>query len=163
MRDGGIKVRLDRAVASQAWMDQFPRFKVHHLKKTTSDHILIFIYWEGRVASKRKRTFRYEEAWNNLDGCKPVVEEGWAHEADGVPLFQVTDKIKSTRRKLSQWARQNSRHGPKEIGEIENKLTSILGQPFTDTSINEKKVLLSKLNGLLEQEECFWRQRSKEN
>ena len=46
---------------------------------------------------------------------------------------------------------------------MEDKLTCLLGQPFTDESIERKKELIGKLNRLLEQEEQFWRQRSKEN
>lgn len=39
----------------------------------------------------------------------------------------------------------------------------MLGQPFTNKSIAQKKVLVGRLNYLLEQEELFWRQRAKEN
>lgn len=62
-----------------------------------------------------------------------------------------------TRMKLNNWARINARSGPREIGEIEDKLTSFLGQPFTEESIEQKKELIGRLNRLLEQDEQFWR------
>lgn len=46
---------------------------------------------------------------------------------------------------------------------MENKLTSLLGQSFTEESIEQKNKLIGKLNRLLEQEEQFWRQLSNEN
>ncbi|XP_070660430.1 uncharacterized protein [Malus domestica] len=92
-----------------------------------------------------------------------VVQDGWNHEVAGSPVFQVTEKIKMTRMKLTNWAWNNARAEPKEIREVEDKLTSLLGQPFTDESIEQKKKLIRKLNRLLEQDEQFWRQRSKEN
>lgn len=50
-------------------------------------------------------------------------------------MFQVTEKIKTTRMKLNLWACCNVRMGPQAIREVEEKLTSLLGQPFTDESI----------------------------
>lgn len=42
-RGDGIKVRLDRALATQDWLDLFLRFRVVHLKLTSSDHIPILL------------------------------------------------------------------------------------------------------------------------
>lgn len=42
-RDGGIKVKLNRALATQLWMDRFWCLKVTRLNKSTSDHTPIFI------------------------------------------------------------------------------------------------------------------------
>ena len=78
-------------------------------------------------------------------------------------MFQVTEKIKLTRMTLNNSARSTARSGPTQIREVEDKLTSLLGQPFIEESIAQKKELIGKLNRLLEQEEQFWRQRSREN
>lgn len=45
---------------------------------------------------------------------------------------------------------------------MEDKLTALLGQPFTNESIKQNKILVERLNHLLKQEELFWRQRAKE-
>ena len=74
-------------------------------------------------------------------------------------MFRATEKIKLTRMKLNQWVCSNTRSGPREIRELEDKLTCLLGQPFTDESIEKKNELIGKLNRLLEQDEQFWRQR----
>lgn len=43
IKDGGIKVRLDRALATQSWMDLFRNHMVSHLNKSTSDHVPILV------------------------------------------------------------------------------------------------------------------------
>lgn len=82
---------------------------------------------------------------------------------DGSTIYQIMEKIKDTRIVLSNWARSKVKMGPQQIREVEDKLTSLLGQPFTEESIEQKKVLSERLNFLLEQEKTFWHQRAKEN
>ncbi|CAN6570714.1 unnamed protein product [Malus baccata var. baccata] len=59
-RGGGIKVRLDRALATQEWINLFPKANVSYLKPTSSDHLLIFLDWEAKSTMKFKKAFRYE-------------------------------------------------------------------------------------------------------
>lgn len=54
-------------------------------------------------------------------------------------MYQVTEKIKAMRLKLLAWAHSNGGIGSKEISEVEDKLTSLLGQPFTEATIGQKK------------------------
>lgn len=61
-------------------------------------------------------------------------------------MFHVTEKIKMTRIKLSNWARSNVRTGSFEIREVEDKLTSLLGNSFSEESIAHKNELISKFN-----------------
>ena len=46
---------------------------------------------------------------------------------------------------------------------MEDKLNSLFGQPFTETTIAQRHELYTRLHSLLAQEEAFWRQRSKDN
>ncbi|KAM1087420.1 hypothetical protein ACFX15_012563 [Malus domestica] len=59
----------------------------------------------------------------------------------------------------------SSREGCAEIvkAATEDKLYSLFGQPFTETTVAQRQELYSKLHSLLAQEEAFWRQRAKEN
>lgn len=60
-RCGGIKVRLDRVVAMQQWVDMFPNFRVSNLKPNSSDHVPILLEWQPQNRGKLKRSFCYEE------------------------------------------------------------------------------------------------------
>lgn len=88
--------------------------------------------------------------------CRDAVAQGWATKVSGLPLFQVTENIKVTRMLLLKWEKQNVIHGSQETKEIENKLTSLLGLPFTEETIEQTKTFMCKLNIILEQEESFF-------
>ena len=96
-RCGGIKVRLDRVLATQSWVDLFPSYKVTHLKPTSSDHIPILLEWNPKKRVRFKKTFRYEDGWAVQDGCGEAVKLGWESEFQGSPMFRVTEKITATR------------------------------------------------------------------
>ncbi|XP_070665195.1 uncharacterized protein [Malus domestica] len=162
-RGGGITVRLDRVLANQEWIDLFLSFRVEHLNPTTLDHIPILFEWVVRKKGKYKKAFRFEEGWTAKEGCQEAVQEGWNSEIVRSAMFQVTEKIKATRVELMKWAKNNERSIPEEIAETEDKLNSLFGQPFTETSIAQRYELYNKLHSLLAQEEAFWRQRSREN
>ncbi|KAB2605929.1 hypothetical protein D8674_005646 [Pyrus ussuriensis x Pyrus communis] len=105
-RGGGLRVRLDRAVASQSWLDLFPQFRVTHLKPTTSDHIPVLLEWEVKRRLRATRRFRYEEGWSVQEGCAEAVKAGWESTFTGSPMFKVTEKIKATRFQLLNWAKR---------------------------------------------------------
>ena len=56
-RCGGIKVRLDKGVASQTWVDVFQGFRISHLKPNSSDNIPILLEWLPRNNGRFKKTF----------------------------------------------------------------------------------------------------------
>lgn len=78
---------------------------------------------------------------------KPTISVG---EDSGLGLDHFNLMPIMTRMKLNNWARSNARSSPREIREVEDKLTCLLGQPFTDESIKQKNELIGKLNRLLE-------------
>lgn len=73
-KGGGIKVWLDRRLATQSWIDLFPAFRLVHLKPTSSDHIPILLEWEVRKMAKFKKSFRYKDGWSVRDGCETMVK-----------------------------------------------------------------------------------------
>lgn len=54
-KGGGIKVRLDRALGTQEWVDLFPCFSVKNMNKTSSDHVPVLINWSGRFPLRGKK------------------------------------------------------------------------------------------------------------
>lgn len=70
-----IKVRLDRALASDSWRDLFSHSIVHHLAPSRSDHVPIIV--KARVAPKvhymRHRRFRFEEMWTTYEECENTI------------------------------------------------------------------------------------------
>lgn len=89
--------------------------------------------------------------------------ERWQIRCSGLPMFQVTEKIKATRVHLLKWVKSTERYLPAELAATEDKLNCLFGQPFTKTSIAQRNDLYTKLHSLLAQVEAFWRQRAREN
>lgn len=73
---GGIKVRLDRVLATQSWVDLFSCYKVTYLKPTSSDHIPILLEWIPKKRVGFKKIFRYEDERVVKKGCGATVKLG---------------------------------------------------------------------------------------
>ncbi|XP_070675647.1 uncharacterized protein [Malus domestica] len=160
---GGIRVRFDRVLVNQEWINLFPNASVFHPKPNSSDHIPLLLDWEAKCILKYKKSFHYEEAWMTREGCTEAVKLGWTTKFEGSPMFQVAEKIKATRIQLINWVNRGHRRLPGDIAAIEDKLNSLFGQSFNDTTIAQRKELYMQLHSLLAQEEAFWMQRSREN
>lgn len=91
-----------------------------------------------------------------------MVKVGWSTSRLGSPMYQVMEKIKVTRLQLLKWVKNSERSIPGEISVTKDKLQTLFGKPFTDTTIAQRHELYSRLHSLLAQEEAFWCQRSKE-
>ena len=86
--DDNVKVRLDRAVCSNAFLACFPESVVEHIVTEESDHqaLLIMAMETAPCANTGgPRPFRFEEAGTRHEQYDSMVEEAW--EAAGVGGF----------------------------------------------------------------------------
>jgi hypothetical protein len=74
-----IQCRLDRALATEDFLNRFSPFKVVHLQRYGSDHAAILILLEHQDPSKKKRVhlFRFEEVWTKDKNCEEEVRNSW--------------------------------------------------------------------------------------
>nr|POF09034.1 hypothetical protein CFP56_14975 [Quercus suber] len=88
------KLRLDRVVASESWIDNFPEASVHHVSMSISDHCLLSLFLHRRQPCKpaRKR-FLFEAMWIREAGCREVIEEAW-DPLGSVTRSTIMDRIK---------------------------------------------------------------------
>ncbi|KAK1356412.1 hypothetical protein POM88_049668 [Heracleum sosnowskyi] len=73
--DGWMEIRLDRALVSNSFMDQFVDAKLINMKVSTSDHSLIILVPFTRSYSVKVKRFRFENAWLRDPMCGKIVEE----------------------------------------------------------------------------------------
>lgn len=72
------RVRLDRALGSVEWCDQFPGAIVEHLTTATSDHSPIFLQLAQQASGRRRdKQFWYEVMWDTHTDLKPTVQLAW--------------------------------------------------------------------------------------
>lgn len=69
---------LDRALATQQWLNLFPNAKVIHFTKTHSDHTAKLINITASTRPKSLRPFRIEKFWVNHPNFKSIVEHCWS-------------------------------------------------------------------------------------
>uniref|UniRef100_A0A2N9GZI9 Reverse transcriptase domain-containing protein n=1 Tax=Fagus sylvatica TaxID=28930 RepID=A0A2N9GZI9_FAGSY len=111
--------RLDRALATPEWLMLFPTTKVHHLDGRWSDHKPILMSTEPLRTPTRK-LFRFEEMWTADTGCEETVAASWKSLKDGVPMYQVWDKIHACRKGLRRWSYHSFGSLKKQIHEAED-------------------------------------------
>jgi exonuclease III len=154
--------RLDRIVASMAWINMFEGAKVIHLAKLSSDHcplMLEFLQVLERV--QRHRVFRFEAMWVKDEQSKDVVQQAWSLDtAEGSPMFQVFEKLKHCRVSLIAWSKERFGKLASRIKEKRKRLQELSNVNPIDLSA-EILALQDEINDLLEKEEIFWRQRSR--
>ena len=105
--NGGIVwERLDRAVATNEWVDLFPATKVHTLEVGSSNRKPILILPRGFVV-KQNRPWRFEQMWLEDDGCHDIVAATWSINPEGSPMFKVVEKINTCQKKFRGWSKTN--------------------------------------------------------
>ncbi|BFG24314.1 hypothetical protein CerSpe_105880 [Prunus speciosa] len=99
-----IQVRLDRAIATQAWRDLFPHVVVCHLPPSNCDHVPLLVSIRGALThSYRKvKRFRFEEMWANHEGCETIIREGWNSIFGDHPMQGFVRKVSATQDRLSK-------------------------------------------------------------
>ncbi|KAM1078424.1 hypothetical protein TB2_025123 [Malus domestica] len=74
-RDDEVRCRLDRALATQAWIQLFPHSKVCHLNPSKSNHLPIVVEIRNSVVGTpwKSRIFRFEKMWLQEGSCEETV------------------------------------------------------------------------------------------
>jgi endonuclease/exonuclease/phosphatase family metal-dependent hydrolase len=69
--EANVQKRLDRAVASVAWMSLFTLCTMDHLPTSYSDHVPIFLHMDLGSSSSRpkRRPHKFEEKWSIHPEC----------------------------------------------------------------------------------------------
>jgi hypothetical protein len=153
--------RLDRTLVSDSWILAFQGMGMTHLPVQNSDHCpLLVTLPNGLQGYKSKRMFRFEAMWTKDVQCYDVINQAWNFDvAGGSKMFQVMEKLKICRGSLIAWSKVRFRSLASLIKEKRMQLQTLLSaHPLGDSPrILE---LQEDLNGLLENEEIFWKQRS---
>lgn len=75
--EGQMRIRLDRALANNAWRLLFHGATVHHISMSTSDHSMLSLHLrdDRHSRQKDKKLFRFEEMWLSDPRCSEVVQD----------------------------------------------------------------------------------------
>ncbi|XP_057744794.1 uncharacterized protein LOC130962625 [Arachis stenosperma] len=151
--------RLDRAMANSSWRNRFHEATVEVLTRMKSDHHPLLITTEKRLNGIRDRPFRFEAMWTMHPDFQNLIETSWNNHHH---LNNALDKLKKD---LIEWNKSYFGNIFKTKRRIQNRLAGIQRSstygknPYLD-GLEQK--LIKELNEVLDKEETFWLQKSRE-
>lgn len=154
-----IQCRIDRALASEAFINRFSPIEVSHLPRYGSDHAVLKIDLEApnRDAQRRKPyIFRFEKCWSSNDRCEEVVRRLWRQGQTS-----CESKLEAMKAIDTEFKEYRTNGIKKELLNIENQLKSDIMWDDDPGRITDHKELESRHAHLLNVEETMWRQRSR--
>lgn len=153
-----VQVRLDRAVADNAWRNKFPEASVKHLISSCSDHLPLLLKCIPESGSRVACTRRYEVLWEREAALEEVVYAAWQEGGPKHGLHDIKVSLDSVMRKLHEWSRKKIGNVTKEIEKSRSRLEELMNMN-ADRSVIRKAS--DHLDELLYKEEMLWRQRSR--
>jgi hypothetical protein len=161
---GGIRERLDRAVACDVWRTKFPDATVENLEYGRSDHRPILLQF-GEVQEQETQgpsMLRFEARWLKEKNFQEVVKDAWDSSTHLVNNG-LAGRLALVHESLHKWDRMILKKPQRKINSIKKEVEDITRSEMTEENIAREKELVAELEKLLEQEEIYWAQRSRVN
>ncbi|KAK8651377.1 hypothetical protein V6N13_140981 [Hibiscus sabdariffa] len=155
---GLTHVRLDRVLCNSYWDETFPESIVHHLFRMKSDHGPILFVVGNSIQLPRPKHFRYFSGWCSHDDFSRMVQDNWQSSDD------IVDSIKHFTKAASVWNDTVFGYIGTKKRILMARLRGIQKALCTRRShflVSLETSLLLELEGLLDQEELLWRQKSR--
>ncbi|CAL5097923.1 unnamed protein product [Urochloa decumbens] len=154
-----VKVRLDRGVANQDWLDRFPDASVFHLTSPCSDHcpLLVSVLQEPQTQRVERQAY-YEIMWEREASLDDCVKEAWEREHTAGDLGDINVALKGMMRSLKSWSSEKFGSIRKELERMRAALAQLQAMNQDEQAI---KAAIREMNELLYREEMLWLQRSR--
>ena len=143
--------RLDRALATQAWLAMNPATQVQCIRSNVSDHYPIIVKPEG-IVGRQGKLFRFEHMWLTESGCGDTVREAWMTHMPYSSSQIVLEKIKLCEEKLMEWSKRSFGSVKKQIEEKSKLLERVEFAAAQGADLEAVRILKVEINELLEKE-----------
>lgn len=154
-----INERLDRAVANNIWMGNFPDSSVHYLRMEELDHCPISILSNKR-AVKGTRPFRFLHAWTTDDSSIQVINEAWNLNSRGrMHNHRLMQSLNATTKALRKWNREIFGFAQFKIKDLEGELETL---QRNNVNHDRQRTILANLKEQRSMLELIHRQKSRE-
>jgi hypothetical protein len=158
--------KLDRFLMSSSWEDLFPLVTVHKLVSEVSDHNPLIL--DTLDIREKSREFRFEKRWLSEENFIDRVRRCWSQQVFASnSLERLQKKLKNVKMALKGWGANLRGADIKKKRTISLELKDLEGLEETGSlspSQRKRKIMLQQeMLKILDNEESFWRQRSREN
>lgn len=149
-----IQSRLDRAMANVTWSELFPAGRCEYLRFEGSDHRPVLTYFDQNLTKKRG-SFRFDRRLCSKPEIRTLIDDTWKSSGED----SLLTKINRVRIKLVEWTKAQNATSKAQVLNLQNVLEAELSRTTPDqASIDDLKAQLLEC---YEEEENFWRQRSR--
>jgi hypothetical protein len=146
---------------SSSWEDLFPLVTVHKLVREVSDHNPLIL--DTLEIREKSREFRFEKRWLGEENFLDRIRRCWSQQVFASnSLERLQKKLKNVKMAL-----KGRGADIKKKRTISSELKDLEGLeetgPLSPTQRKRKIMLQQEMLKILDNEESFWRQRSREN
>lgn len=157
-----IKVRLDRRLADNAWLDRFGESSATHIQTTESDHCAVHVHIVRTGIYRgggRDKPFRYENMWQRHHLYNDTVAEAWSGGCTS--LGDVNASLGQLQSTLIRWDRDEFGSVKGELRQLRKRLEFVRGRTIRKGPSPEERRIMARLSELLAWEEAMEKQRSR--
>ncbi|MBA0817458.1 hypothetical protein Gohar_021897, partial [Gossypium harknessii] len=153
---GGTFVRLDHALANDAWVSVFPHYSVHHLSHIRSDHRPLLLSTRLDLSLLQGRPFRFLAGWTKHSDFSNFVKERWNFTGNMIEsLNNFTSFAKEWNRNIYGFLGTRKRNLMRSLNNIQKTL-----EHSSSTYLAEKELeIQDELENVLDHEDLLWRQK----
>jgi hypothetical protein len=160
--DTNVKVRLDRAVANNDFLQMFEECSVDNLITTTSDHYAILISFTRNTRAVAQgpvqQGFKFEAMWLRAPDYREVLEKAWADGSNDPRSLQSTwEKLSHVASSLKDWSRTTFGSVRRKIQQLEGRLKDLRECRLSKEIVKKEKEIEGELCELFEREEIMAR------
>lgn len=164
-KNGRILERLDRILMNQEMEASVNNLVINHLGFLSSDHRPIAASWEFKdeqtKVSKNGKLQQFEEGWLKIKGAEEVIKRCWVNHPN--PKAQnLCDNMVDCINKLHRWNKERLNDSLRSAISRKEEEIQALAACEGDDGWADSLRAEDKLEALLEEEEDFWRSRSRE-
>ncbi|GMI76114.1 hypothetical protein HRI_001280700 [Hibiscus trionum] len=145
-----VKERLDRFVASIAWIQLHGRGQVQSIHSSFSDHHYLLLDTEPCTGRGKRLVdqFRFENCWADEEACLETVKECW-NDANSSTM----NKLKAIGDKLYGWQKHKRALAMKRKNFLLEKIEKLLNETISEESARDLTASKKELKLLMDREE----------
>ncbi|XP_073057173.1 uncharacterized protein [Primulina eburnea] len=153
-----VEEKLDRALASTAWMARFPEASVLNTVATCSDHSPLILVNDAPKTKISRISFRFENRWMEEEGFNEVVHDRWGLTET---YSTITERLKALSNELTRWSRKHAIIDRKPIDNLKESLERMRSNSDHQSVVQVEEMKL-KLNRMMIKNYMYWKQRAKQ-
>ncbi|KAK1351379.1 hypothetical protein POM88_054400 [Heracleum sosnowskyi] len=119
-----VEVRLDRAVVTDSWLNEFPLAKLYNLEGSTSDHSPVILVPKKSESRQFQAHFKFENAWLIDPMCFQLVKENWDDDVGR----DIQQKVRKCGEVLKKWGKDTTSNFGFQIKKYKAELKQYRGE-----------------------------------